>query len=80
MSLVFSRLLFLENNGMYSRSEAVSITLVEVRLPVHPAAFIPCHESIPESCVLPQTRPVLLPLCKILKEAARLRPDEVCIG
>lgn len=80
MSLVFSRLLFLENNGMYSRFETVNIILLKFRLPVHPAAFIPFHESIPESCVLAQTRPVLLPLCKILKEAARLRPDEDCIG
>lgn len=80
MSLVFSRLLFLENNGMYSRFETVNIILLKLRLPVHPAAFIPFHESIPESCVLAQTRPVLLPLCKILKEAARLRPDEDCIG
>lgn len=65
---------------MICKFGAVNIILVKFCLLVHPAAFIPCHESTPESCVLAQSRPLLLPLCKMLKEAARLRPDEVCIG
>lgn len=41
---------------------AANTVLVEFSLSVHPAAFIPCHES--ESRVLARARPVLLPYAK----------------
>lgn len=47
---------------MVCKFGAANTVLLECSLPVHPAAFIPCHES--ESRVLARARPVLLPYAK----------------
>lgn len=50
--------------------------------PLLPQSISPIrYKPLPGGCTLDETLPFLpLPLCKILKEAARLQPDGVCIG